>query len=76
MVAVIVVFILIGVIHMPDGPFVRPHPGRPPTVSMAHGLYICGCGFSSVAAGPGPQHLVCPAADLHTLPGLTSTSTS
>ena len=25
-VAVIVVFILIGVIHMPDGPFVRPHP--------------------------------------------------
>ena len=26
-VAVIVVFILIGVIHMPDGPFMRPHPG-------------------------------------------------
>ena len=25
-VAVIIVFILIGVIHMPDGPFVRPHP--------------------------------------------------
>jgi phosphatidylserine synthase 2 len=25
-VAVVIVFILIGVIHMPDGPFVRPHP--------------------------------------------------
>jgi phosphatidylserine synthase 2 len=25
-VAVVVVFILIGVIHMPDGPFLRPHP--------------------------------------------------
>ena len=25
-IAVIIVFILIGVIHMPDGPFVRPHP--------------------------------------------------
>ncbi|XP_003385624.1 PREDICTED: phosphatidylserine synthase 2-like [Amphimedon queenslandica] len=24
--AVILVFILIGVIHMPDGPFIRPHP--------------------------------------------------
>ena len=26
--AVVVVFILIGVIHMPDGPFIRPHPGE------------------------------------------------
>lgn len=26
LVAVIVVFILIGIIHMPDGPFKRPHP--------------------------------------------------
>ena len=25
-VAVVIVFILIGVIQMPDGPFVRPHP--------------------------------------------------
>jgi phosphatidylserine synthase 2 len=25
-VAVVIVFILIGVIHMPDGPFLRPHP--------------------------------------------------
>ena len=25
--AVVIVFILIGVIHMPDGPFIRPHPG-------------------------------------------------
>ena len=23
-----IVFILIGVIHMPDGPFIRPHPGE------------------------------------------------
>ncbi len=26
LIAVVVVFILIGMIHMPDGPFVRPHP--------------------------------------------------
>lgn len=26
LIAVVVVFILIGIIHMPDGPFVRPHP--------------------------------------------------
>lgn len=26
LVAVIIVFILIGIIHMPDGPFLRPHP--------------------------------------------------
>ena len=26
--AVVVVFIVIGVIHMPDGPFIRPHPGK------------------------------------------------
>ena len=26
LVAVVVVFILIGIIHMPDGPFLRPHP--------------------------------------------------
>lgn len=25
-VAVVIVFILIGMIHMPNGPFVRPHP--------------------------------------------------
>ena len=23
----VIVFILIGLIHMPDGPFLRPHPG-------------------------------------------------
>lgn len=26
LVAVVVVFILIGSVHMPDGPFLRPHP--------------------------------------------------
>lgn len=26
LIAVVVVFILIGIIHMPDGPFMRPHP--------------------------------------------------
>lgn len=26
-VACVVIFVLIGVINMPDGPFVRPHPG-------------------------------------------------
>jgi phosphatidylserine synthase 2 len=26
LVAVVIVFILIGIIHMPDGPFLRPHP--------------------------------------------------
>ncbi len=25
-VAVVIVFILIGIIHLPNGPFVRPHP--------------------------------------------------
>ena len=28
MMAVVIVFILIGVIHIPDGPFIRPHPGE------------------------------------------------
>lgn len=27
-VACVIIFVLIGVINMPDGPFVRPHPGR------------------------------------------------
>jgi len=26
LIAMVIVFILIGIIHMPDGPFVRPHP--------------------------------------------------
>ena len=25
-IAVVVIFLLIGIIHMPDGPFIRPHP--------------------------------------------------
>ena len=28
-VGMLVVFILIGMIHMPGGPFIRPHPGQP-----------------------------------------------
>lgn len=39
-VAVIVVFILIGVIHMPDGPFVRPHPALWRLVLVLNILYV------------------------------------
>ena len=40
MVAVIVVFILIGIIHMPDGPFLRPHPVLWRLVLCATILYV------------------------------------
>ncbi len=39
-VAVVVVFILIGMVHMPDGPFVRPHPALWRLVLCVLILYI------------------------------------
>ena len=38
--AVVVVFILIGIIHMPDGPFMRPHPALWRLVLCVTILYV------------------------------------
>ncbi len=57
-VAVVVVFILIGMIHMPNGPFVRPHPALWRLVLCVLILYVlllifmlfqvCGCVFMAL----------------------------
>ena len=44
-IAVVMVFILIGVIHMPNGPFVRPHPLLWRLVLCVAILYILGLIF-------------------------------